>query len=67
MSVARDSFTRRMRPRRSAASGVRIWERMWARWSAVVGQDRAFGQVVKIVGAYTLVVCDVVSNAVLLL
>lgn len=34
MSVARDSFTRRMRPRRSAASGVRIWVRMLARWSA---------------------------------
>jgi hypothetical protein len=39
MSVARDSFTRRIRPRRSAASGVRIWERMEERWSAGVVLD----------------------------
>ena len=35
ISVARDSLTRRMRPRRSAASGVRIWERIELRASAV--------------------------------
>jgi hypothetical protein len=35
MSVARLSLTRRIRPRRSAASGVRICERIEARWSAV--------------------------------
>lgn len=34
MSVARDSLTSRMRPRRSAASGCRIWERMEVRWEA---------------------------------
>jgi len=33
-SSAREALTRRMRPRRSAASGVRIWERMELRWSA---------------------------------
>ena len=34
-SRARDSFTRRIRPRRSDAGGVRIWERMEARWDSV--------------------------------
>jgi hypothetical protein len=33
-SVARDAFTRRMRPSRSAASGVKICERIEARASA---------------------------------
>ena len=37
MSVARDSLTRRMRPRRSAASGRRICERIEERWSAGAG------------------------------
>ena len=33
-SIARDSFTKRTRPRRSAASGERIWARMEVRASA---------------------------------
>jgi hypothetical protein len=37
ISVARDSFTSRMRPRRSAASGSRIWLRIVARRSAMLG------------------------------
>jgi hypothetical protein len=37
MSVARDSLTRRMRPRRSRAGGVRIWCRSEVRWAAVGG------------------------------
>jgi hypothetical protein len=44
ISVARDSLTRRIRPRRSAASGRRICERMEERWSAgMEGQWLAAG------------------------
>lgn len=39
-SVARDSLTRRIRPRRSAASGSSIWDRMAARASAAEYQSQ---------------------------
>lgn len=46
-SVARDSLTIRMRPRRSAASGWRIWERIEARASAATSQCYNGGEVVR--------------------
>lgn len=56
-SVARDSLTIRMRPRRSAASGWRIWERIEARASAARSQCYNGGEEVTVVRQCTPSCC----------
>lgn len=56
-SVARDSLTIRMRPRRSAASGWRIWERIEARASAATSQCCNGGEEVTVVRQCTPSCC----------